>query len=55
MSFTIEIASVPDRDAVVAEIWFDYAMVAEMYRVVGGEICLDIYPSESHDPWRVDL
>lgn len=55
MSFTIEIASVPDRDDVVAEIWWGDAMVAEMHRAASGELQLDIYPTESHDPWSFDL
>jgi hypothetical protein len=55
MSFTIEIASVPDRDDVVAEIWRGDAMVAELQHGADGEIQLNIYSTESHDPWSFDL
>ena len=55
MNFTIEVASVPDRDDVVAEIWWGDAMVAESHRAAGGGFQLDIYPAESGDPWSFDL
>jgi hypothetical protein len=55
MSFTIEIVSVPDRDGLVAEVWFGDAMVAELQRSVRGELRLEIYPSESQQPWSFDL
>jgi hypothetical protein len=55
MNFTIEIASVPDRDDVVAEIWWGDAMVAELHRGATGGVEIEIYAAESHDPWSFDL
>lgn len=55
MNFTIEIASVPDRDDVVAEIWRGDAMVAELHRGTSGGVEIEIYATESHDPWSFDL
>lgn len=55
MSFVVEIASVPDRDQVVAEIWQDDEMVAEVQRSVSGGFRLDIYAKESREPWSLDL
>lgn len=55
MNFTIEIVSVPDRDDVVAEVWWGNDMVAEMRRAENGEFLLDIYPMESHAPWSFEL
>jgi hypothetical protein len=55
MKFRVEIASVPDRDEVVAEIWSDDDMVAEVYRASVGGFLLEIYGTESGDPWSFDL
>lgn len=55
MSFVIEIASVSDRDDLVAEIWWGGAMVAEVNRGVENEFRVDIYPAESGQPWSFDL
>lgn len=55
MSFSIEIASVPDRDDVVAEIWWGDAMVAELHRGASGEVEIEIYPPESRGSWSFDL
>lgn len=54
MSFTVEIASVSDRDDLVAEIWLDDAMVAELHRD-DGKFKIDIYRNESGQPWCFDL
>ena len=55
MSFTIEIASVPDRDHLVAEIWFDDSMIAELYRADDKGLTIEIYPSTSHGALNFDL
>ncbi len=55
MSFSIEIVSVPDRGEVVAEVWWEDAMVAEIHHATSGEICLDIYSNKSNFPWSFDL
>lgn len=46
----INVASVPDRDDVVAEIWVNGAMFAEL-RVEHNEIFTEIYPRSSKEPW----
>jgi hypothetical protein len=55
MNFTIEIASVPDRDDLVAEIWWGDAMVAELHRGASGATQIEIYPTQSRDSWSFDL
>ena len=55
MNFTIEIASVPDRDDAIAEIWWGDAMVAELRRSTSGGIEIEIYPAESRASWSFDL
>jgi hypothetical protein len=55
MSLVVEIASVPDRDEVVAEIWHNNEMVAEVQRTTSGGFRLEIYPTESGEPWSFDL
>ncbi|HYD54774.1 MAG TPA: hypothetical protein VEA99_19225 [Gemmatimonadaceae bacterium] len=51
--FTIEIASVPDRDHVVAELWYGEEMVAELSREVGS-LRLQLYPRASSH-WEFDF
>jgi hypothetical protein len=55
MNFTVEIASMPDREDVVAEIWRGDAMVAELHRGARGGVEIEIYATESHGPWSFDL
>ena len=55
MSFVVEIASVPDREELVAEVWWDDEMVAEVQRTVGRGFQLDIYAKESREPWSFNL
>lgn len=55
MSFTIEIASVPDREGVVAEIWWNAAQVAELRRGTGNDMIIEIYPAHATEPWSFDL
>jgi hypothetical protein len=51
MTFAVEIVSSPDRDELVAEIWWDDQMIAEIRKAPGGERFLDLYPSPSRVPW----
>jgi hypothetical protein len=51
MSFVVEIASGPDRDGLVAEIWWNDQMVAEVRRASDGSSYIDLYPSPSRIPW----
>lgn len=55
MSFTVEIASVPDRDDLVAEIWQQDEMVAEIQRAPDGRFLLELYPCRNQKPWSFDL
>jgi hypothetical protein len=43
--FNIEITSVPDREHLVAEIWFDKNLIAEL-NTENSEIEVEIYPTE---------
>lgn len=53
MSFAVEIASVPDRDSLVAEIWYNDDMVAELYTLSGG-IELALYGAPHGRAWTFD-
>lgn len=53
MNFSIEIASVADRDTLVAEIWFGKKMVAELQKK--SDYVIQIYGSNSPDPWAFNL
>jgi hypothetical protein len=55
MSFVVQLASVPDRDEVVAEIWWNNEMVAELRRSPDGSRCIDLYPSPSRIPWSFQV
>jgi hypothetical protein len=48
------ITSPPDRDTVVAEVYFGDAQFAEL-RVEGSSIVCEVYASRSGRPWRVGL
>jgi len=47
---TITIASVPDREKLVAELWYDQELWGEISQDTG-ELVLEIYPSPTH-PFR---
>lgn len=51
MSFIVEVASSPDRDELVAEIWWNDQMVAEVRCAGDGRQFVDLYPSPSGTPW----
>ncbi len=51
MSLIVQLASVPDRDELVAEIWWNNQMVAEVRRGPDGDRYIDLYPSPSRTPW----
>ena len=55
MNLKVEITSVSDRDDLVAEIWQEDEMVAEIQRVPGGRFVLEPYPSPNQKPWSFDL
>lgn len=55
MSFVVQLASVPDRDEVVAEIWWNNQLVAELRRSSDGSRYIDLYPSPSRIPWTFQV
>ena len=55
MSLVVEVASSPDRDRLVAEIWWNNQMVAELRRAPEGSRYIDLYPSPSRIPWSFKL
>lgn len=54
MSFVVELASSPDRDEFVAEIWWNDHMVAELRQTDGGRY-IDLCPAPSRRPWSFKL
>jgi hypothetical protein len=50
----IVIASVPDREELVAEIWDGDIMLAELSQD-GGELVLRIYPKPTGEPWSFEM
>lgn len=55
MGFTVEIASVPDRDSWVAEIWDGELMVAEISRKSNGSPVVSFYSPENSEIYEWDL
>lgn len=55
MRLRVEIVSVPDRDDVVAEIWENDAMIAELAYDEQKKLILELYPSEAGLQWRFAL
>ena len=47
--FTVEIASVPDRDELVAEVWSGDQLLAEL-RVEAGVVRIQLYPPPDGPP-----
>jgi len=54
MKLTVQIASVPDRDDVVAELWQGSDMVGEVQRTVVGQFMLEIYAKQGGAPWQIN-
>jgi hypothetical protein len=55
MSLTIEITSVPDRDQLVAEIWHDDGLFAEVRKSSSENWQVEIYAKKAAAPWLFDL
>jgi hypothetical protein len=51
---TITIASLPDRENLVAELWFGDVQWGEINQE-GESLTLEIYPHRSGKPWVFDL
>lgn len=50
--FSVEVASVPDRDDLVAEVWLDQELIAELRHGPSG-LQAQIYPAPPGQPWDV--
>ena len=48
---TVKIASVPDREELVAELWEGDEMWAELSHEREGQLVLEIYARSSGEPW----
>jgi hypothetical protein len=55
MSFVLQVASAPDRDELVTEIWWNDQLVAEVRQGSGGKRFIDLYPSPSRIPWSFEF
>ena len=51
-SFRTKIASVPDREHLVVELWYLTEMVAEA-NVEEGSLVFEFYPRQGGGPWQV--
>ncbi|GLS78177.1 hypothetical protein [Oharaeibacter diazotrophicus] len=52
--FTIVLASIPDQENVVAEIWWGDSMFAELHRGQRGEVMIEIFTASSRDTWQFE-
>lgn len=52
-SFHITVASVPDREELVAEIFFDDVQVAEL-NTEFGDLLIELYPRPDRKAWCLD-
>lgn len=55
MILSVEVVSASDREELVAEIWCDDAMVAELRRVDPASLVIEIYPNPSRASWEFPL
>ncbi|WP_426442286.1 hypothetical protein [Bradyrhizobium genosp. P] len=55
MSFVLQIASPPDRDELVTEVWWNDQLVAEVRRSADGKQFIDLYASPSRIPWSFEF
>ena len=53
-TFNIDIASVPDRDEPVVEVWYGDEQVAELRRE-GGELRMQLFAPRSAVAWDFDI
>lgn len=50
----VKVASVPDRQSLVAEIWYGHRQVAEINEETH-EPLIELYPNPDGGPWRIPL
>lgn len=55
MTLQVQIADVPDREDVVAEIWDDDSMVAEVRRSEHTKFLVELYPNPRRKSWSFNL
>ena len=55
MTLQVQIADVPDRDTLVAEIWDDNDMLAEVRPGTNGRYIVELYPNPKQSRWMFDL
>ena len=55
LSFSVQVASSPNRDELVTEFWWNDRMVAEVRRGADDNRYIDLYPSPSRIPWSFRL
>jgi hypothetical protein len=49
---TVQVASVPDREGIVTEVWLDQEQLAELRHERDG-VLIEIYPGPDGRPWEV--
>lgn len=52
---TLNMASVPDKESVVSEIWFGDDQVAELSNESSCKLVIEIYPPPEGGVWTFDL
>lgn len=54
-TITLQIASVPDKENIVAEIWFGNDQVAEVSNDDSGNTRIEIFSSPTDESWSLDF
>lgn len=54
-NFNVQLASVPDRENLVAEVFFGTDMVAELSNESSDEFRIEIYPARNGKEWTFDF
>ena len=53
-SLSVDIASPPDRENLVAEVFVGVEQIFEL-NTESGELMLEVYPRQDGEPWRLSL
>ena len=54
-TISITIASVPDREGLVAELWLGDEQLGEVSKDAQGDFRVELYPARAGTPWNVRL
>lgn len=54
-TISITIASVPDREDLVAELWLGDEQLAEVSKDARGELSVELYSAPAGTPWKIHL